>query len=458
MKRLFNTPLKFLALVAICLGFAIIYFFGQFVLGVLFMASSLLLYLINYFTFKTKHTKILQIGVFLAYTLAVTYYALKWQEHTTFIFSKASKGAVGIVFGIQGYPALPPTRFFSKTLIMPDSGIIITSTKEEEMPNWQRYQNSDKSPIKMNEVNWDPNFQFPCIKSTGVVKVWLFSKEGQSDSLVQKRIVELVNSIDAGRLKTFYKSSEVSIVTTGKEKYLNLQGAGLAYLPDAVSTLPINTIYLAENRFTTIPPQLYKIKSLHSIYLSANPLKTFPNNLNKLRSLKTLLIGETEIREIKTDLSNLDSLEDFDIAGNELSVFPENIKTIPHLKWLSIDNNELRDLTFVDGKLSGLQTLQIYTNKIKHISDNIRYLSNLKELLIFDNQIDSIPNSISFLVNLEKLEIWNNPIRYISPEIKKLTKLKEITLDDNYLSKEDQKQLKSWLPNCNIHFQTRSNL
>jgi len=143
------------------------------------------------------------------------------------------------------------------------------------------------------------------------------------------------------------------------------------------------------------------------------------------------------------------------LRANKLSKFPEKIKTIPHLKWLSIEENEFKDLEFVDSNLSELRTLQVYTNKIKRISDNVRYLSNLRELLIFDNQIDSIPNCIGSLVNLEKLEIWNNPLRYISPEIKKLTKLEEIRLDDNYLSRNDKKQLKQWLTNCEIHFQTR---
>ena len=457
MKKIFKNPLKCLAVLAICLGLAIIYFTGGFGLGIgiLMMISSILLYLINYFASKTKHFKITQIGVSLVYIFTVSYYVLKWQEHTTFIFSKASKGAVGIVFGIPGYPALPPTFLCTKTLTIPNRGVVITSTKEEDMPTWQRYQYSDGSAVETNDIEWNPNFQFPCIKSKGIVKAWLFSKREQSDSLAQKRIVELVNKIDAGKLKTFYKSSGVSIVMAKEGIYITLQGAGLAYLPDAVSTLPINTIYLADNKFTTIPPQLYKIKSLHSIYLGVNPIRSLPNDLNKIRGLKSLLIGKTEIREIKIDLSNLDSLEDFDISGNKLSVFPEKIKTIPHLKWLSIEENEFKDLGFVDSKLSGLRTLQVYTNKIKRIPDNIRYLSNLRELLIFDNQIDSIPNSIGSLVNLEKLEIWNNPLRYISPEIKKLTKLKEIRLDDNYLSRNDKKQLKQWLPNCEIHFQTR---
>jgi len=65
LKRSNITPLKALAVLGICLGLAIIYFTGGFGLGIgiLVMISSILLYLINYFASKTKHFKIIEIGV-----------------------------------------------------------------------------------------------------------------------------------------------------------------------------------------------------------------------------------------------------------------------------------------------------------------------------------------------------------------------------------------------------------
>jgi hypothetical protein len=128
MNKIFKNPLKGFAVLAICLGLAIIYFTGGFGLGIgiLMMISSILLYLINYFASKTNHFKIIQIGVSLVYIFTVSYYVLKLQEHTTFIFSKASKGAVGIVFGIQGYPALPP-RFYG--LKLSQSLIVVLSSR-----------------------------------------------------------------------------------------------------------------------------------------------------------------------------------------------------------------------------------------------------------------------------------------------------------------------------------------
>jgi|GEM_PF-3654732 len=93
MKKIFKNLLKGLVVLAICLGLAIIYFTGGFGLGIeiLMMISSILLYHINYFASKTKNFKIIQIGVSSVYIFTVYYHVLKWQEHTTFIFSSDQK-------------------------------------------------------------------------------------------------------------------------------------------------------------------------------------------------------------------------------------------------------------------------------------------------------------------------------------------------------------------------------
>ncbi|MGL5945692.1 MAG: hypothetical protein ACRCZV_05955, partial [Sediminibacterium sp.] len=108
-----------------------------------------------------------------------------------------------------------------------------------------------------------------------------------------------------------------------------------------------------------------------------------------------------------------------------------------------------------DSRLNKLEILYLYTNKVNNISKETRHLGNLKELLIFDNKIDSIPDNISDLKNLEKLEVWDNPIKYISPSISKLTKLKAMRLDDDFLTQADKDNLRKWLPNCEIKYQTR---
>lgn len=381
---------------------------------------------------------------------------MEWQEHNYIVFPKEYKGQAGIIFGIEGYPELPKTKFWKKTINIPKNGIIITSTKVEEIPSRIQFAFTDKSIIDYNQINWNPNFEVDCIISDRKVKSWLFLIGSNETSNLKNKMTELCNEISANKLNSFYKTEFPAITTDNRGKYLWLQDKGLTSLPSGLGKLDIYKAILTGNNFTRIPLQIFEITTLEDLILAVNPISEFPCNLSKLKRLKSISFANTDIKEIDCDLSQLDSLEDFDISRNGLTKFPEQIKTIPNLTWLSLNDNLLTDFSFIDSRLNKLETLYLYSNKVNSLSKETRYLENLKGLLIFDNEIDSIPDNISDLKSLEKLEIWDNPIKYISPNIAKLTKLRSIRIDDDYLKQTDKDNLKKWLPNCEINFQTRS--
>lgn len=396
------------------------------------------------------------------YTLAIHYLCLcfwmymKQGEHNAIIFPDNYKGQAGIIFGIKGYPPLKETKYWKKTIEIPENGILITSTKEEEIPNTVRYYFRNGKIGDYNKITWEPNFEYSCIINNSVIKSWLFTFDKNSTTQIKETITDLANKINKGEIKSMYTTDNQFVSEDNKGKYLWLQNKNLDFLPDAVSSLNIYKAILTSNNFKEIPIQILSIKSLEDLTIGHNPITEITPAISNLKRLKSLTLNATEIIDIKTDLSRLDSLEHFDFSSNETSHLPDQVKNIPNLIWLSLDNNKFQDLTFIDSRLHKLQMLYLYTNEVKHISSKIKLLPNLKELLVFDNQIDSIPDCISSLTNLEKFEIWDNPIKYISPEIKKLTKLKEMRIDDNYLTPQDKKNLKSWLPNCTINFQTRA--
>jgi len=380
---------------------------------------------------------------------------MKWQEHNFLIFSKDFQGQAGIIFGIEGYPELPRTKFWKKTIVFPEDGIIITSTKAEDIPNAIRFAYDDNSKVDYQNIKWDANFEIDCIISDSKIKSWLFQVDSES-SAVKDLMTSLCNEIASNQKKSFYKSENSVIWSDNKGKYLWLQNKGLTTLPDGLGKLNIYKAILTGNDLKEIPEQIFEINTLENLIVAVNPINQFPCNISQFKRLKSISFAETRIKEISCDLSQLDSLEHFDIARNGLTKFPDQIKTIPNLTWLSLNSNQFTDFSFIDNRLKNLQTLYLYTNKVKSISAETKFLVNLKELLIFDNEIESIPDNIADLKNLEKLEIWDNPIKNISPKIEELTKLKSMRLDDDFLTQTDKDNLKKWLPNCEINYQTRS--
>lgn len=461
MKRLNNSPLKVLGLLTILLGLAVaILTFGYLiVLGLILIGVGLFVYFINYLTTRLLTKKrafwTAQSILTVAYLILAFVTYMKWQEHNAIVFPKDFKGQAGIIFGIEGYPELPETKFWKKTINIPGNGLIITSTKAEDIPNTVRFSFTDNSSADDNRINWDPNFEIDCITSDSKIKSWLFQVSDNQSFSVKNIMTDLCDEIFSKQRRSFYKSESSVIWADDNGKYLWLQNKGLTSLPNGLGKLDIYKAILTGNDLKEIPSQIFEITSLQELVLAVNPISEFPCELQKLKRLKSVSFADTEIKEIKCDLSQLDSLEHFDIARNNLTKLPEQIKNIPNLTWLSLNDNQFSDLSFVDDRLDKLETLYLYTNKVNKISEETQYLNNLRELLIFDNEIDSIPDNISDFKNLEKLEIWNNPIKYISPNIRKLTKLKAMRLDDDFLNQADKDNLRKWLPNCEINYQTR---
>ena len=459
MKRIVNSPFKILGLLTVVIGlFGVLTFSYFFFVGIYLVGIGLLIFLIDFLTVKLLKDKnkywITQSILATAYLILAFVSYMKWQEYNYLIFPKDFKGQAGIIFGIEGYPELPKTRFWKKTINIPKDGIIITSTKVEDIPNSIRFAYTDNSKVDYQSINWDPNFEMDCIVCDSKIKSWLFQVDKES-SAVKEVMTNLCNVIAANQKNSYYKSENSVVWSDNNGKYLSLQDKGLTSLPEGLGKLNIYKAILTGNNLKEIPKQIFEISTLQDLILAVNPISKFPCDLSRLKRLKSISFAETAIKEINCDLSQLDSLEHFDIARNGLTKFPGQIKTIPNLTWLSLNSNHFANFSFIDNRLKNLETLYLQTNKIKSISAETKFLGNLKELLIFDNEIESIPDNIADLKNLEKFEIWDNPIKRISPKIAELTKLKSMRLDDDFLTQTDKDNLKKWLPNCEINYQTR---
>ena len=72
---------------------------------------------------------------------------------TRLIFLGRTKNEAIIVYGIEGYPPLPTSYFWRKDVIIPDSGLLITSSLIEDLPGYHRdYFDGKANPIQMNNL------------------------------------------------------------------------------------------------------------------------------------------------------------------------------------------------------------------------------------------------------------------------------------------------------------------
>lgn len=458
MKRI--SPLKVLGFLSILLGLALAILTGGYliVLGACFIGFALLLFLLDWLTRKAKTKKaywVSQVVLSVIYVTLLTLSYLDWSKHNLIIFPSDFQGDGGIVFGIEGYPELPKMKYWKRTIAIPSNGILITSTKEEELFNSFRFQYEDGRNLDFRDSTWNFSYstEFPCILTSFVIKHYSFKISSISSSSLQELLSNLCDSVNQGKLVTVY-ASEFSPIMKGVDKpCLHLQNAGVSKLPKNINTLQIKEIILTGNHFTEFPVEVLNIPQLEVLLIGHNPISKLPDNLNGLKNLKRLSINATQIKAFPPDLSVLENLEEIGLDHNEFKKVPEPILTIPNLKRLVLNNNKLTDLTFIDKRLEGLESIYLYSNELKKIDCEIENLRSLKELLIFGNEIDSIPDCIASLTNLENLEIWSNPIKYVTPEIKKLTKLKSMRMEKDNLTEKQMNDIRKWLPNTEINFQ-----
>jgi hypothetical protein len=458
LKRI--SPLKILGLLSVLLGLTVAILTGGYliILGAYFIGFALLLFLLDWLTKKIKTRKaywVSQVVLSVAYVTFLTISYLDWNKHNLIVFPNEFQGDGGIVFGIEGYPELPEMKYWVRTIEIPSSGILITSTKEEELPNKFQFQYKDGSSLDFRDSTWNFSYstEFPCILTNSVIKNYSFTIGNNSRASFQELLSNLCDSINKGKLVTAYVSEYSPIVKEVETPYLHLQNKGLSKLPQNINTLQVKEIILTGNNFTEFPDEVLNMPHLEELLIGHNPVSKLPDNLESLKNLKRLSINATQIKEFPSDLSALENLETIGLDHNEFKKVPEPILTLPNLKRLKLNNNDLTDLKFIDRRLEGLESIYLYSNQIKQIDCEIENLVNLKELLIFDNEIDSIPDCIGSLTNLEKLEIWSNPIKYVTPDIQKLTKLKSMRMEKDNLTEEQMEEIRKWLPNTEINFQ-----
>ena len=162
LMRLVGSPIKLIAfLLIIYVAFILFYLIawtnlkGYIHFWVLLIALGL--YLIDSFFPKKRvggkaYWTIQIIAVLLVFG-GVYLIILKQAAKTIFVIPESAKNEVVILFGIEGYPALPKANFWKKTIEIPENGLLVTTSMIDELPGYKKdYINQKGEVISMNNL------------------------------------------------------------------------------------------------------------------------------------------------------------------------------------------------------------------------------------------------------------------------------------------------------------------
>jgi len=211
LSRLVGSPIKLIAFLLILWGtYILIYLIGYIhyeSLFIWFISGGISLYLIELFFSKEKVKKKKYWTVqLIAMTLVGLIFLLAYLDSTAktdFIIN--NKNEFIIVYEMDGYPPLPSTLFWRKTIHIPDNGILITSSSVMELPGYRKNYFDEKGDLIKMYREYNSEY---CSTNKATMSVDYFASKmlsyhipcGQSD--LQIAFQNLFDSMCKGEIKS----------------------------------------------------------------------------------------------------------------------------------------------------------------------------------------------------------------------------------------------------------------
>uniref|UniRef100_A0A8C5FEZ8 RING-type domain-containing protein n=1 Tax=Gadus morhua TaxID=8049 RepID=A0A8C5FEZ8_GADMO len=94
---------------------------------------------------------------------------------------------------------------------------------------------------------------------------------------------------------------------------------------------------LHENKLTSLPDDIGKLRSLQVLNVEKNQIKTLPESIGDLQHLQTLNVKGNCLKELPESVGSMRSLRTLDISDNEIRQLPKNLGKIKTLESLTLD-------------------------------------------------------------------------------------------------------------------------
>lgn len=127
-------------------------------------------------------------------------------------------------------------------------------------------------------------------------------------------------------------------------KVARLSGYGWRFWPPFLRLEPtIEEVYLAQNRFETLPVVVLNLPNLRVLNASENQITVLPSTLSHLSRLERLYLAKNRLRALPWGLENLHRLQVVDLSHNELTEVPLEFLELPRLERLDLRGNPLSE-------------------------------------------------------------------------------------------------------------------
>jgi Leucine-rich repeat (LRR) protein len=218
----------------------------------------------------------------------------------------------------------------------------------------------------------------------------------------------------------------------------------------------LKEIEIDNNSFTEFPKELFQLENLEGINIADNRITTVPRDILKLRKLKNMDISNNLLTEFPSVLLELPDFVGLAMYNNRLTELPDDFDKLRKLKVLSLAGNyftreQYREFNrqlpnrFVGGSTGDYDRVMFTYEEAQKHPDRV-YLLSLDGM-----GLEFLPKDITTFKNLEVLNVNKNPLRALPKDLGKLKHLHFIYAYDTLLGDAAKKQLAKTNPKAKLY-------
>eukprot|EP01090_Pellita_catalonica_P021985 TRINITY_DN8381_c0_g1_i2.p1 TRINITY_DN8381_c0_g1~~TRINITY_DN8381_c0_g1_i2.p1 ORF type:complete len:451 (-),score=53.42 TRINITY_DN8381_c0_g1_i2:24-1205(-) len=161
--------------------------------------------------------------------------------------------------------------------------------------------------------------------------------------------------------------------------------------PEMSKFAKLETLILADNKLTSLPPLIGEFPALTNLNLNRNELKGFPVEIQKLTKLKIWRCSSNFIQTFDNiNVSGFKELEEIHFDNNQIDHFCPGVGGLCRLKVFNLAHNQLTELTKEIGWLGkSLRKIEVQQNKLTAVPGELTFLNRAIELNLDGNPLRS---------------------------------------------------------------------
>lgn len=249
------------------------------------------------------------------------------------------------------------------------------------------------------------------------------------------------------------RTLEEALQRAGEVEFAQLSAEALEAFPAELAALPrLRKLSLrGQTALAPLPEALGDFANLRWLDLSGMGLNDLPSSLGRL-PVEQLYLSDNRFAVLPDVVGALGGLTYLNLDRNSLGALPPSVGGLGALRWVRLNNNQLADLPDELAAWTAVRRIYLRENRLREVPRVLFQLDTLEQLDLGANPISELPEAIGRLRRLERLDLNHTAIQTLPDAIVELRSLRHLVLTGSPIAVSERPRWRAALPGCHIEF------